>query len=108
MVKKPLKRPLWIGFVGVVVVFMMLLLFGYVSSNQSSAQEAKLSIGPNPVSPGSVVMVTGFKYAAAKKVDVYFQSRANGVVRTVTNVGGFFNVALRLSKKYIDGPSYVY
>jgi hypothetical protein len=108
MVKKIFQRSLWVGLVGVVVVSMMLLLFGYVGSNHSLAQEAKLSIGPNPTSPGAVVMVTGFKYAAAKKVDVYFQSRANGVVSTDANAGGFFDVALRLPKKYVDGPSYVY
>jgi hypothetical protein len=108
MAKKNFRRLIWVGLAGVVVVFMMLLLFGYVGSNHSSAQGSKLSIGPNPASPGTTVMVTGFKYSPAKKVDVYFQSRVNGVVSTVANAGGFFDVALRLPKKYTNEPSYVY
>ncbi|GHO82753.1 hypothetical protein [Dictyobacter formicarum] len=101
-------RSLWVGLIGVVIVVVVLLLFGYASRSHYSAPGATLSVGPNPASPGTTVMVTGFQYAAAKKVEVYFQNRANGVVSTVTTGGGFFNVALQLPRHYVDGLSYVY
>jgi hypothetical protein len=39
-------------------------------------------------------------------VRVYFQTKANGVVSTVTDYGGFFNVNLTLPKTYTKGARY--
>jgi hypothetical protein len=108
MMKKMLHRLFWVGLVGTVMALVMLSLFGYVGSHHNSEQGTTLSVGPNPASPGTTVMVTGLKYAAMKKVEVYFQNRMNGVVNTMTNAGGFFDVALKLPKKYNSGPSYIY
>ncbi|WP_338250769.1 hypothetical protein [Dictyobacter halimunensis] len=101
-------QPFWIGLVGCVLLLATSLLYGQLSHRLHSAPGATLSVGPNLASPGTTVMVTGFHYVASKKVEVYFQNRANGVVDAVTNGGGFFNVALQLPRQYSDGPSYVY
>ncbi len=53
-------------------------------------------------------MVSGFDYPATENVEVYFQDKANGVISTTTNAGGFFNVPLKLPKKYINETAYVY
>jgi hypothetical protein len=109
MVKKLYGWPiLRLGLAGGLVALVTLLLLGFAGGGHSLAQSAKLSIGSNSASPGTTVMITGFDYPTAKKVDVYFQNRSNGVVSAVTSAGGFFNVPLKLPKKYSNGPSYVY
>ncbi|GCF10085.1 hypothetical protein [Dictyobacter arantiisoli] len=85
-----------------------LLMLFFAGGTHTHTQHVRLAIGQNPAIPGSTVMVTGFDYTAAKKVEVYFQDRSNGIVRATTNAGGFFNTQLTLPKHYISGPAYVY
>jgi hypothetical protein len=107
MVTKIFHRPLRLGIVCIMIaiVALQLLMFGGSSHH---AQSARLVIGPNPASPGETITVSGFGYAAAKNVKVYFQDHSNGVVHTVTNAAGGFSVPLMLPRAYVNGLSYVY
>ena len=107
MVKRLSHRLLWISMVGIMVVFGT-LLFHFANIGATFAQNAELSIGPNPASPGATITVTGFKYPANQTVEIYFQNRSNGIVRALTNTSGFFNTSLTLPRKYTEGPSIVY
>jgi hypothetical protein len=107
MVKKLSRRLLWISIIGIMVIFGI-LLFHFANVGSTLAQNAELSIGPNPASPGATITVTGFNYLTNQTVEIYFQNRSNGIVRTVTNASGFFNASLTLPRRYINEPSFVY
>jgi hypothetical protein len=107
MVKKLSRRLLLISIVGITVIFGT-LLFHFVDTGSTFVQKAELSIGPDPANPGTTITVTGFNYPANQTVEVYFQNRLNGIVRTLTNASGSFNASLTLPREYIDGRSFVY
>jgi hypothetical protein len=110
MFKKFAKRFLESSIVVVIVTYLLLLIIFFPKSALyiEAQREARLALTANSVSPGVTIIVNGFEYPATEKVEIYFQDKANGVVRATTNVGGFFNVPLTLPKKYIDGTAYVY
>jgi hypothetical protein len=92
----------------VCILSLIIFLPGGKQSQMQQAQRVKLSVASNPATAGETIMVNGFEYPADAKVDVYVQDRANGVVSTTANKGGFFNVPLTLPKRYIKGPAYIY
>ena len=110
MFKKILHRPLWLLLSGVLLVagVSALLLLHFGASGSAYGQGPRLLAGPNSAGPGSTIAVTGFEFPASTNVQVYFQSRGNGVVSAVTNGSGFFNVSLTLPKTYTQGTAYVY
>lgn len=111
MSKKLFHRPFGLYLLGVLVVALTvtsLSLLTFTKSGHSFAQVPKLAISPNRASPGSTVTVTGFEYPANTKMEIYFQNRAYGVTRAVTNAGGFFTSSLKLPKTYTGGSPYVY
>ena len=110
MLKKFTSSLLKSGIAVVVVIYVLVLIIFFPGSISHilAQKDTKLSVAPNPANPGATIMVNGFDYPAAQKVEVYFQNKANGVVSTTTNAGGFFNVPLKLSKQYINGTAYVY
>lgn len=108
---KKLASRLLKSSIGIVIVAYILVLIIFFPGNATHVQvqrNAKLSLTANPASPGATIIVNGFEYPATEKVEIYFQDKANGVVSTTTNAGGFFNAPLTLPKKYIDGIAYVY
>ena len=110
MLKKFTYRLLKSGIAVVLVTYILLLIIFFPWSGRHSLlqKDARLSFASSPASPGATIMVNGFEYRPAEKVEVYVQDKTNGVVSTTTNAGGFFNVPLTLPKKYIDGSAYVY
>lgn len=110
MVKKFTSSLLKSGIAVVVVTYVLVLIIFFPGSMSHilAQKDTKLSVAPRTANPGATVMVNGFDYAAAQKVEVYFQNKANGVVSTTTNAGGFFNVPLTLPEQYISGTAYVY
>lgn len=110
MVKKFTSSLLKSGIVVVVVTYVLVLIIFFPGSmgHILAQKDTKLSVAPNTANPGATVMVNGFDYSAAQKVEVYFQNKANGVVSTTTNAGGFFNVPLKLPEEYTNGTAFVY
>ncbi|HEV2583634.1 MAG TPA: hypothetical protein VGT44_22425 [Ktedonobacteraceae bacterium] len=64
------------------------------------------SIYPTQGSPGTVVNINGFNYTPGTKVNIYFQTKANGVVNVVADPGGFFYASLTLPNTYTPGVRY--
>ncbi len=64
------------------------------------------SINPTQGSPGITVNINGFNYQPNVKVNVYFQTKSNGVVTAVTDAGGFFYTSLTVPDTYTPGTHY--
>lgn len=115
MFKNVLRRPLWLLVCGVVVLALIpgfLLVLPRLGAHASGGGPGpgggtpSLSIQPGTVSPGMTMTVIGFNYPTNAIVRVYFQSKANGVVTTVTDSGGYFYANLTLPKTYTKGVRY--
>jgi hypothetical protein len=90
-----------IGIAIVVVSSLVFLRMG--GSHQGVTSSPRLVLGPNPVSPGSVVTVSGFDFPESQPVKVYFQDPSHDVVNTTVNAGGFFNADMKLPDQINDG-----
>lgn len=108
MSRKFTYRLLTSGVIVILIACVLSLIIFLPRGKQSQAQGAKLSVASDFASAGETIMVTGFEYPAAAKVQVYVKDRANGVVSARANEGGFFNVPVKLPKRYISGPVYMY
>src|SRR5713226_3386015 len=99
--KKFLHSPrTWIVVAGMLVI---LLAPAIIMAHANAPAQASgggynptVNVYPNPSSPGTIVDVNGSNYPPNVTVKVYFQTKDNGVITTVTDGGGFFNVLLTL------------
>lgn len=83
-----------------VVVVPVLLLFRSNVSAEARGPAPTTTLSQTTGSPGERIVVIGKGYPAKLKVHVYFQTRANGLLRIVTDAGGKFRVVLTLPKFY--------
>ena len=103
------SRRAWLLLLGVLLI---LLAPGIALTRQSPSAQASggynpsINVFPNPSSPGTSIEVTGSNYPPNVTVKVYFQNPKNGVITTVTDDGGFFNVQLTIPSTYNKGTHY--
>lgn len=114
MVKKflPAKRLIWLfsGLLLLVLVPAIILIHpgraAHASGGGGGGGSPSASIFPAQGGPGTVINVNGFNYPPNTTITVFFQTKSNGVVTTVTDQYGFFSTFITAPESYKPGVHY--
>ena len=114
MVKKflPAKRLIWLfsGLLILALVPAIILIHpgraAHASGGGGGGGSPSANIFPTQGGPGTVINVNGFNYPPNTTVTVYFQTKSNGVVTTVTDQYGFFSTFVTAPESYKAGVHY--